>query len=50
MEEFLCNQANITTLRPLGCRQCHVNYIFEQGLKGVLKPSASLEVGADPMY
>jgi MoaA/NifB/PqqE/SkfB family radical SAM enzyme len=33
-----------------GCRQCHVNYIFEQGLKGVLKPSTSPEVLADAMY
>ncbi len=33
-----------------GCRQCHVNYIFEQGLKGVLKPSISPEVLADPMF
>ena len=33
-----------------GCRQCHVNYIFEQGLKENLKPSTSPEVLADPMY
>jgi len=33
-----------------GCRQCHVNYTFEQGLKGNLKPSTSPEVIADPMY
>lgn len=35
---------------PHGCRQCHVNYTFEQGLKGNLMPSASPEVLADPMY
>lgn len=35
---------------PNGCRQCHVNYTFEQGLKGSLKPSTSPEVIADPMY
>ena len=34
----------------LGCCQCHVNYTFEQGLKGNLKPSTSLEVRGDPMY
>lgn len=33
-----------------GCRQCHVNYTFEQGLKGQLQPSTSPEVLADPMY
>ena len=33
-----------------GCRQCHVNYIVEQGLGGILKPSTSPEVLADPMY
>jgi MoaA/NifB/PqqE/SkfB family radical SAM enzyme len=33
-----------------GCRQCHVNYTFEQGLKRNLKPSTSPEVLADPMY
>jgi MoaA/NifB/PqqE/SkfB family radical SAM enzyme len=35
---------------PLGCRQCHVNYTFEQGLRGNLQPSTSPEVLADPMY
>ena len=35
---------------PHGCRQCHVNYTFEQGLKGNLRPSRSPEVLADPMY
>jgi MoaA/NifB/PqqE/SkfB family radical SAM enzyme len=35
---------------PYGCRQCHANYTFEQGLKGNLKPSTSPEVLADPMY
>jgi MoaA/NifB/PqqE/SkfB family radical SAM enzyme len=35
---------------PQGCRQCHVNYTFEQGLKGDLRPSTSPEVLADPMY
>ena len=34
----------------LGCRQCHVNYTFEQGLSGNLKPSTSPQVRADPMY
>lgn len=33
-----------------GCRQCHVNYTFEQGLKGNLSPSSSPEVLADRMY
>ena len=33
-----------------GCRQCHVNYTFEQGLIGNLQPSTSPEVLADPMY
>jgi MoaA/NifB/PqqE/SkfB family radical SAM enzyme len=33
-----------------GCRQCHVNFTFEQGLRGNLKPSTSPEVRADPMY
>jgi sulfatase maturation enzyme AslB (radical SAM superfamily) len=33
-----------------GCRQCHVNYTFEQGLQGNLKPSDSAEVLADLMY
>jgi MoaA/NifB/PqqE/SkfB family radical SAM enzyme len=35
---------------PHGCRQCHINYTFEQGLKGRLRPSTSPEVLADPMY
>ena len=35
---------------PNDCRQCHVNYTFEQGLKGNLRPSASPEMLADPMY
>jgi MoaA/NifB/PqqE/SkfB family radical SAM enzyme len=35
---------------PHGCRQCHVNYTFEQGLRGNLRPSTSPEVLADPMY
>jgi MoaA/NifB/PqqE/SkfB family radical SAM enzyme len=35
---------------PRGCRQCHVNYTFEQGLRGTLRPSTSPEVRADPMY
>jgi len=34
----------------LRCRQCHVNYTFEQGLKGNLKRSTSPEVQRDPMY
>lgn len=33
-----------------GCRQCHVNYIFEQGLAGKVQPSKSPDVLADPMY
>jgi MoaA/NifB/PqqE/SkfB family radical SAM enzyme len=33
-----------------GCRQCHVNYTFEKGLSGELKPSTSAAVLADPMY
>jgi radical SAM protein with 4Fe4S-binding SPASM domain len=33
-----------------GCRQCHVNYMFEQGLQGNIKPSTSPELLADPMY
>ena len=33
-----------------GCRQCHVNYIFEQGLADKVQPSKSLEVLADLMY
>jgi MoaA/NifB/PqqE/SkfB family radical SAM enzyme len=33
-----------------GCRQCHVNYTFEQGLRGNLQPSTSAEVLADPMF
>lgn len=35
---------------PHSCRQCHVNYVFEQGLAGKIQPSRSLEVLADPMY
>jgi MoaA/NifB/PqqE/SkfB family radical SAM enzyme len=35
---------------PHGCCQCHVNYTFEQGLRGNLRPSTSPEVLADPMY
>ena len=35
---------------PHGCRQCHVNYTFEQGLRGRLEPSPSPQVRADPMY
>jgi MoaA/NifB/PqqE/SkfB family radical SAM enzyme len=35
---------------PRGCRQCHVNYTFEQGLEGNMRPSASPEVLADPMF
>jgi sulfatase maturation enzyme AslB (radical SAM superfamily) len=33
-----------------GCRQCHVNYTFERGLNGDLKPSTSPRVLADPMF
>lgn len=35
---------------PHGCRQCHVNYMFEQGLSGAIKPSTSPEVLSYPMY
>jgi MoaA/NifB/PqqE/SkfB family radical SAM enzyme len=35
---------------PKNCRQCHVNYILEQGLKGNIQPSSSREVHADPMF
>ncbi len=35
---------------PQGCRQCHVNYTFEQGLSGNLKPSDSPQIQADPFY
>ncbi len=35
---------------PAGCRQCHVNAVFEAGLAGRLKPSESKDVRADPMY
>lgn len=33
-----------------GCRQCHVNYTFEQGLNGTLLPSTSPAVQSDPMF
>lgn len=33
-----------------GCRQCHVNYAFEQGLDGLLTPSRSRDVREDPMF
>jgi MoaA/NifB/PqqE/SkfB family radical SAM enzyme len=33
-----------------GCRQCHVNYMLEQGLEGIITSSNSLEVLADPMF
>jgi len=35
---------------PHGCRQCHVNYTFEQGLNGTMAPSTSVAVRADPMF
>lgn len=35
---------------PWGCRQSHVNYILEQGLRGVIQPSNSAKVQADPMF
>ncbi len=35
---------------PHGCRQCHVNHIFQKGLKGDIKPSTSEDVKNDPMY
>ena len=34
----------------LGCRQCHVNHVFEQGLAGKLQLPKSQEVRADPMF
>ena len=33
-----------------GCRQCHVNFVLEQGIQGNIKPSQSPEVLADPMF
>ncbi len=33
-----------------GCRQCHVNYVLEQGLSGARRPSTSLVVRSDPMF
>lgn len=35
---------------PQGCRQCHVNHIFQEGLKGNIQPSTSEDVKNDPMY
>ncbi len=39
-----------STCNPNSCRQCHVNYIFEQGLLKNIQPSNSPEVLADPMF
>lgn len=55
LETIALNTLYIGACRKLhcdahGCRQCHVNYTFEQGLLGNLKPSISPEVLADPMY
>ncbi|OGG13942.1 hypothetical protein A3D77_03500 [Candidatus Gottesmanbacteria bacterium RIFCSPHIGHO2_02_FULL_39_11] len=33
-----------------GCRQCHVNHLFQEGLRGTIFPSALSEVKEDPMY
>jgi MoaA/NifB/PqqE/SkfB family radical SAM enzyme len=33
-----------------GCRQCHVNHILDNGLRGTVKPSDSDAVRADPMF
>lgn len=33
-----------------GCRQCHCNYILEQGLAGKIKPPASPTVAGDPFF
>lgn len=33
-----------------GCRQCHVNYVLQEGLKSSLLPSSSLAVRSDPMF
>ena len=33
-----------------GCRQSHVNYVFEQGLLNNIQPSQAPAVLADPMY
>ncbi|MEK6959399.1 MAG: radical SAM protein [archaeon] len=33
-----------------GCRQCHVNYVIEKGLRGELVPSKSQDVRNDPMF
>ena len=35
---------------PEGCRQCHVNHVFERGLAETLLPSTAPEVHADPMF
>jgi MoaA/NifB/PqqE/SkfB family radical SAM enzyme len=55
LETIALNTLYIGALRklhcdPAGCCLCHVNYTFEQGLKGNLRPSTSPEVCADPMY
>lgn len=33
-----------------GCRQCHINYLLEKGLKGEIKPSKSHYVFNDPFF
>jgi MoaA/NifB/PqqE/SkfB family radical SAM enzyme len=33
-----------------GCRQCHVNHILGNGLRGTVQPSDSAAVRADPMF
>jgi sulfatase maturation enzyme AslB (radical SAM superfamily) len=55
LETIALNALYVGALRkshydPQGCRQCHINYTFEQGLSGKLKPSTSPRVRADPFY
>lgn len=35
---------------PYGCRQCHLNYLLEAGLKGKILPSKSQTVANDPFF
>jgi len=35
---------------PNGCRQCHVNHILEQGLRGEILPLTSEVVAQDPFF
>lgn len=55
LQAIALNSLYIAACRKLhcdeqGCRQCHVNYTFEQGLQGNLKPSKAQDVQHDPMY